>query len=346
MLRRSLDDVLEECLRRMARGEGIEECFQDYPREAEELRPLLEVAWEVIYASRQVPRASFRREAEGRFRAAVAARGMARLSFWRRLSWAAAVAILILAGGGGVVAASGGSLPGEPLYPVKTSTEEMRMFLAPGALDKARLQAYFAEARAAEMARMAERGRDEEVAPLLLRLAWHWYQQERFVRLTDWQVKEMKDLVALEGNLAASEARQEAVLKGILERSPLRARVALEHAIRVSRRGQLSSLAVLEGVRKVRGFPPSISFPPSPEEPVAGGRGDEPGLRLEWRGILQEKDPQGRLVISGLALDVEGAQIEPGLTLGHLVQAQVVFRRGEVVAVSIKGLDQRSESGR
>lgn len=37
-------DYLNDCLTRLFRGEELENCLKDYPKEADELRPLLKIA--------------------------------------------------------------------------------------------------------------------------------------------------------------------------------------------------------------------------------------------------------------------------------------------------------------
>ena len=40
---RDFDDILNDCLERVARGEGLQQCMESYPEYREELAPLLGV---------------------------------------------------------------------------------------------------------------------------------------------------------------------------------------------------------------------------------------------------------------------------------------------------------------
>ncbi len=164
---REFDDLLEECLGRVLRGEPVEQCLADYPEHAPRLQPLLLTALETWQAAAIRPRPEFRERARYQFQAAL--RDMEPKEHRGFFSWqprwvTAVVAIFaVLIIGGGTVAAAGNSLPGEPLYSVKLATEAVRLAFTPSDLGKAELYARFADKRVDEIIAMADKGKTEQV---------------------------------------------------------------------------------------------------------------------------------------------------------------------------------------
>lgn len=169
------DDILNECLERVLfQGETLEQCLYVYPDLADELKPLLHMALVSREALAIKPSPEFRERAGYQFRAALheieakKARGF--LSFMP--GWVVAVTaifVILLASSGTVVTASG-SLPDEPLYQVKLTTESIRLVLTPSDISKAELYVKLSDARVAEIVAMAEQGKTEEVNRTVERL--------------------------------------------------------------------------------------------------------------------------------------------------------------------------------
>ncbi len=156
------DNILDECLQRLVEGGSIEACLSRYPGYASELEPLLRTAQATLKAADIKPRPEFRDRARYQFQSALrempvkGKQGF--FSFLKPgLATVIGVAIVLLAGGA-TVAAAGNSLPGEPLYQVKLTTESVRLALTPSDLGKAALNASFADERVDEIIRMAEKG--------------------------------------------------------------------------------------------------------------------------------------------------------------------------------------------
>ncbi len=167
---REFDNVLEECLERLlVKSETLEQCLQSFPEYADALKPLLEMALAIKKASAVQPDSELRDKARYEFSSALqemeCKRGFSFSSRSWQPRWAAVVAIvlvLLLAGSGTVVAASG-SMPDEPLYPVKLATEQAQLVLTPSALGKAELYAKLADRRVLEIVRMADKSRPEQI---------------------------------------------------------------------------------------------------------------------------------------------------------------------------------------
>ncbi len=176
-MRKRFDNILNECLERLLRGETIEQCLQDYPEQAAELEPLLRTALAAKRASAIQPRAEFKARARYQLQSALqemeSRRG--RWFFVWQSQWATAVAVILifLLVGGGTVAAAGNSMPDGTLYPVKLATEQVRLTLTPSALAKAQLYARLADKRVAEIVYMASKGDPQRVELVARRLDAH-----------------------------------------------------------------------------------------------------------------------------------------------------------------------------
>ncbi len=175
--RKRFNNILNECLERLLKGETIEQCLQSYPEQAAELEPLLRTALAAKRVSAIQPRAEFRARARYQFQSAL--REMeskkGRWFFVWQSRWATAVAVILifLLVGGGTVAAAGNSMPDGTLYPVKLATEQVRLTLTPSALAKAQLYARLADKRVAEIVYMAGKGDPQRVELVARRLDAH-----------------------------------------------------------------------------------------------------------------------------------------------------------------------------
>ncbi len=169
------DDILNECLDRILRGETVDQCLQSYPEQAGELEPLLRTALAAKTASHIQPRPEFRARARYEFQSALRdmeARKSRRRSFlnwhwqWQWQSgWAIAmIAVLVIViAGGSTVAASRNSMPDEFLYPVKITAENVQLALTPSEVGKAELNARYAEKRAEEIVYMVAQDNPQDV---------------------------------------------------------------------------------------------------------------------------------------------------------------------------------------
>ena len=68
---KQFDNILNECLDRVLRGETIERCLQSYPDQARELEPLLRTALAAKQAVYIQPRAEFKAQARYAFNSAL-----------------------------------------------------------------------------------------------------------------------------------------------------------------------------------------------------------------------------------------------------------------------------------
>lgn len=167
---RRLADALHLCLEMIERGATVESCLARYPDDASDLEPLLRLAQATTAAGEAVrPPEGFRDAVLDRLlqeRRDSAARGRSWLPSLGLLArpWAVALGavVLLVSGGLGVSSAAAGSIPGEPLYAVKSAQERFLLVVVPTDHGKAKLHARLALQRAWEMERLAASGRSAD----------------------------------------------------------------------------------------------------------------------------------------------------------------------------------------
>ena len=167
-------EALNDCVERLTKGESIQNCLNRYPTYADELRPLLEVSASTIRAAERVrPDPLARQRNFQRFSRAVsdaARRKEDGVPWWqpwklRRLTPIArpvlvgfmAVTIMVT-GAGATTAASSNSVPGEPLYWVKTTKENVESRIHRSDESRAHYEAKLAQVRGDEINKLIQRG--------------------------------------------------------------------------------------------------------------------------------------------------------------------------------------------
>ena len=171
---KEFNNILDECLERLlVKGKTIEQCLQNYPEQAAELKPLLETS---LAAQRVAikPSADFKARARYQFHSAfrevASPKSRPAFSWLPRWATVASLVLGILMVGGGTVAAAGSSMPDSPLYPAKLATEQTQLMLTPSQMGKARLCAELADRRVTEIVYMANKGDARQVELITQRL--------------------------------------------------------------------------------------------------------------------------------------------------------------------------------
>jgi hypothetical protein len=169
------EDIFNECLEAVLRGESPEDCLSRYPQQADEIRPLLQMAMAARCASHIEPRQEFRARARYEYRSAVAeaCEKSTRRGFRWSWRWSTAVPVAVavmMMSGGGVMAASTNSLPGQPLYSVKLAMEQMQLNMTPAGEAQTKVYAAKAERREDEMVALAGSDNQALVGEASLRL--------------------------------------------------------------------------------------------------------------------------------------------------------------------------------
>ncbi len=179
---RRIEEIFEECLKRVNLGESIESCLQSYPEFSEQLEILLRTSANIKWRSSKVtPRAEFKARARTQFIRAITEKNLSEhyramkkryhkgpsvFIIHRILAPAltALIVIILIASAGTVTAAAAtGAMPDEFLYPAKLATEQVRLAFSFTDADKAIVNAQIAETRAKEIQVMANHGNTEQV---------------------------------------------------------------------------------------------------------------------------------------------------------------------------------------
>jgi hypothetical protein len=162
-----LEVKLIECLDALAQGESIERILARYPQEAAQLRPLLETA-AGLPALRMEPSEAARMQSRQKFMAQAdllhRTKQRKTMGFLPRLA-TGFIAAMLVAGvlGTGAVAASGSALPGDPLYGLKRTVEEVQLNTASSPAQRQELQRKFEQRRRNETNELLDAGREGEV---------------------------------------------------------------------------------------------------------------------------------------------------------------------------------------
>ena len=264
-MRDNLETILDTCISRIKGGEtDVQGCLAQYPEYADQLRPLLDAAIYLMDAPEAQPSSEAvaqgqerlllaleRKRTEAAERGSVLGRlfgSVARVlrlspdrdgiseppgpgpkpttSLWPRLAAALAVMLVIVLGGGGVVIASDGALPGDLLYPVKRTTESVRLALTFSDTAKAELHLDFAERRVEELTEAALKGEPELVAAWPEKIASHLES----ARLAVEGKGPSGALTDLSARIEQSAISQLAVLEVVLETVPEESRAVVEGA--------------------------------------------------------------------------------------------------------------------
>lgn len=191
----TIKDILNDCLERLAQGENVAECVGRYPDHRDELMPLLEVAASAIITASSV---SYRQEAKARglqrLTAALARREEpARTWLLPRLTWrprilrpvtAGLIATLLTTGlAFGATTASSSSVPGEPLYLVKTAKENISLMVPQSDMKRAKTHIRLAGVRGQEIRKLMARERFEDAEMTADRIRHHLNLSAGFIGL-------------------------------------------------------------------------------------------------------------------------------------------------------------------
>jgi len=190
-----LDDALDECLEMLASGAGADQCLARYPDYSEELAPLLTTASRAMSAAWAAgPRAGVKERGLSVLAAAVNERGVPTRGWSTWMRWPltlprpALAAMLVLFAATGLAVGSGAaaadSVPGEPLYWVKSRTENLSMMLPRSDMAKAEAHARLAAVRTGEMRRLSGMGRFDLAEGMIGRIQYHLGESAGFAGVT------------------------------------------------------------------------------------------------------------------------------------------------------------------
>jgi hypothetical protein len=162
-----LYDTLEQCLRAVEEGADPEAVLERHPELAQELRPLLDAAWQV--RGLIVPEASpdaLRRGRQRLLQRADRMRPVRRpvIPLIQRLAFSVALATVFLLSGTGLVNASTTTLPGDQLYPVKRTWEDVRLLFVFAPMHREALEGEYEQERLDEVGEVLQKGRQVQIS--------------------------------------------------------------------------------------------------------------------------------------------------------------------------------------
>ena len=166
-----LYEALEVCLNALETGADLGSVLKRFPDLQDELRPLLEAAQKVkALAISEVPERASR---GGKVRVLEHAAEMRKAAPKRRRRWSMfgfprlatslAIALIFLLSGTGLVSASSGALPGDSLYPVKRTWEDVRLMLVVNPADREHLEDQYEQERLHEVDELLVEKRHETI---------------------------------------------------------------------------------------------------------------------------------------------------------------------------------------
>jgi hypothetical protein len=248
-MKKGIEDILNICLDRITeKGESIEQCLAGYPEHAAELEPLLKAALSASRASFAIKaRPEFERLAKYRFFSAFqeksGKKSVSKMPLWRwqrRLAVAFAVILVLFLIGAGTVTASASSLPGDILYPVKTTTERVQGFFTFGNEAKASFHIKLAQRRLNEIEALA--GKNRTISQSLLDIMNE--ETERAIELIIKNKPAGKELIS---RLIGLTSNQKTVLAKVMEEAPPQLKLRLKEALKRSERAH-GRAALLEEI--------------------------------------------------------------------------------------------------
>jgi hypothetical protein len=164
-------EIFDECLFQLQDGIALEKVLGNYPAQAVELRPLLETAQRLSKGGGAAPISTQQRSRVGFLEKAARLSLRNKVSIWQRTSLRLAGAVvlalvLVFSGIWGVTQTSASSLPGDSLYPVKRSVENVRLQFAPNDASRQNLEQEFDQRRKSEVHELIK---DKRSAPVTFR---------------------------------------------------------------------------------------------------------------------------------------------------------------------------------
>jgi hypothetical protein len=239
-----------------------------HPHEADELAPLLQIAFMLRSAPPAPMRPEFLRESPQRLLRRINSRAtresvtiLQKLRYLWQMSLGATVlgrpvlawiGIAVLAAallGAGAVSASNSALPGDALYPVKLQVEHMRVAVA-SPNQRLELELQFIETRQEEIRKLIQTGRYAHLAQ-----ASELYKNEMnelASNLVKLEADNQNQAFSLSQQFETALSNNIAVLSELLVKVPVQARPAIENAIEASNHEK-------ESLRHTPNTPPGLS---------------------------------------------------------------------------------------
>jgi len=328
---RDFQTILNECLQELETGQPLEAILARYPKEADELRPLLLTAQNLKAVPIARPRSHVKQAGWQRFLGEAIALRRARerrpvFSLWRPLLRPVAVAaslllMLFLLGSSATVYAASNSLPDSPLYPLKLATEEARLWIVFDEDDRAGILLDQSETRMTEIRELVQDGKPVKSNVLSA-------MRGRMTRATDIINKRdaPQELVTRANELSAS---QEDIL------------IAIGESVPESDRDEYGKVLVV--VHEVRIELQGLSEPALQLDPQALAQGIS-----SFTGLVEQREDDA-WTIGGTKILVDEATIVEGDTgevIGQVAQLTIISGPGgpQAIGISLRGSEDLAKT--
>jgi hypothetical protein len=287
--REEIEQILQSCLEGIRTGqETVDSALARYPERAEELRPLLEAAsWlheqreviaprpEFVAQSRQRLIARLEHEKAGNYAQAPPSglstlwSSLVSLFTQKRFAYQFALAtfllIFLVVSTSGVAFASQWTIPGDTLYPVKTSLERVQLALSLSEARRAQLHIAFAERRLVEIQNLVMESRFQYLHSAVDAFEIQATEATRLLHSLDQ--KDSERAVQLASELRRIIGEQAAVLPVLMQLSPAESRSELQ-------RLEVMAAAVVDDIGNIEAAPrgtltPTPTATPSSPTPAS-----------------------------------------------------------------------------
>ena len=319
----NLYEALEVCLESIDHGMDIETSLARYPDIADDLRPILEASANARAMAVSAPspdvvwrnRAKFlQRTAEMREAQVQSSSTRNWFNLLRRATVALTVLAIVFMSGTGLVRASSNTLPGDNLYPVKRTWEDVSLLFTFDVTRREALEIEHENNRLQEVQELFAKGRSAEVdfAGIVTRQDGE-----------DWLVSGVRIIISSQTDLHDGP-------------------VFVEDAVRVFGVIQSDGSVLVERIDQL----PSGAKLPSIGNSGKGSEGESSGSeRQSFEGVLNSMN--GTLwSINGLTMNVSIAEIKGSPTSGDIVKVEGYFdSAGVFIATKIEVLESDSHSG-
>ena len=248
--REDIEQILQTCLEQIKTGqETVDSALSRHPEQAEELRPLLEASsW--LHAQREViaPRPDFVAQSRQRLVARLELEKAGNYaqapptglsSLWsslvslftqKRFAYQFAIAtfllIFLVVSTSGVAFASQWTIPGDTLYPVKTSLERVQLALSLSEARRAQLHIAFAERRLVEIQSLVMESRFDYLHSAVGAFEAQATQATSLLHSLD--LKDSERAMQLASELRRIIGEQAAILPVLMQLSPAESRVEIQ----------------------------------------------------------------------------------------------------------------------
>lgn len=344
----NLYDALENCLQDIEKGADAEAVLLRYPDIADELRPILQTS--VKARTMSVPDLTadvLRRNRAKLLQRAAAIREAkdppASRRFWfvslLRLAVTLAVLAVVFASGTSLVRAASTTLPGDNLYPIKRTWEDVKLLFTFDSQKRASLEVEYENERLDELRELIAKGRSEEVkfTGLITRQNGDQWLVSGFPVVISPQTNLPKEPVAIGSAVRVIGLTQgnDTVIAGSVELLPpgaILSDVEGENHEGSNQPGGEDSGTGSEGET------PQVEATNPPEPDSASQEESFPGVVDSMDGDLW--------TINGLSADVSNAEIIGTPVIGAAVVMEGYFNSdGVFIVTKIEFIDGGSNSG-